>query len=215
MPELQRDRLGVRVVHRPRAVEAGMPSRVGEQREDLARRRLDDAFDADGVSVHRFIIRLCRATMRQRPSLTSTRPAMARTRGPRVYVANTSAAAAWCGSRSSTAAVRSRTRRNTAALSGPAVLASVKTMSSSGGVSIGRSCAIGLRRSITSNTRRSAASANFAAPEAAQLGRRPVDGPQRSPGCAVQCGRASAPGTETAVRRRHRRAVVRSRRPAR
>ena len=41
--------------------------------------------------------------------------------------------------------------------------ASVKTMSSSGGVSIGRSCAIGLRRSITSSTRRSAASAKAAA----------------------------------------------------
>ena len=143
---------------------------------------------------------ICRATIRQRPSTTSTRPAMARTRSPAGVGREHLGGRRLVWSCSSTAAVRSRTRRSTAALSGPAARVSVKTMSSSGGVSIGRSCAIGLRRSITSSTRRSAASAKANAAAGGAVGgtARRAAGTPRWP---VQRGRSRRRAREPGCRR--------------
>ena len=90
------------------------------------------------------------------------RAAMARTRRPRVYVANTSAAVGASVVVGRGAQPHPAQHRR-AVVSGWARGCSATTVSISAGANSGRSCAIGRRRSITSNTRRSAASAKTAA----------------------------------------------------
>ena len=161
------------MIHRPGAVETGMLSGVGDQRENLLCRRVDDPFHGDAVSLHAPTIASRHRV--NRPAGRRCASALRRVRYvPRVHAR----AARWCRSRtprpeqpSAPSTMRSRIRQSLATvrmvcdLPAPVCddrLSSI-TVSISAGASSGRSCATGLRRSITSSTRRNAASAKMTA----------------------------------------------------
>ena len=188
--QLQRDRRRVRVVHRARAVEAGMSSGVGESAQRSARA---------GALMSRSTLTVfpCTGPLSDLQGHHAPAPLLdfdAARDGPNALPAGVGGE--HLGRRVGVlalvdVAVRSRTRRNTAALSGPALRVSAKTVSSSGGrqqrSAAGRSaCVDRSPRARAAAPRRRTSAAGGGGGCGRRRGRRPATGAAR--------GRCSAAG---------------------